>query len=102
MRLTGARIFQHDGAPAHSSRLVQKWFRNIRTEILDWPENSPDLNPIENLWKIVKRKLAKKKPRHLEDMHYWIKMIWCQDITPDSCWKIIESMPRRIKEVIKR
>ncbi len=50
-------IFQQDLAPAHTAKGTKSWFNDNGVTVLDWPENSPDLNPIENLWGTVKRKM---------------------------------------------
>ncbi len=55
-------IFQQDLAPAHSAKATSTWFKDHGIPVLNWPANSPDLNPIENLWGIVKRKMRYARP----------------------------------------
>lgn len=53
-----AETFMQDGAPCHSTKPVREWLQNCAVDYLqDWPANSPDLNPIENAWGLMKRKL---------------------------------------------
>ncbi len=56
-------IFQQDLAPAHTAK---SWFNDHGVTVLDWPANSPDLNPIDNLWGIVKRKMRNKRPKNAD------------------------------------
>ncbi len=93
-------IFQQDLAPAHTAKGTKSWFNNHGVTVLDWPANSPDLNPIENLWGIVKRKIRDTRPNNADDMKATVKETWAS-IPPQQCHKLITSMPRRIEAVIK-
>ena len=92
-------IFQHDLAPAHSAKTTGKWFTDHGITVLNWPANSPDLNPIENLWDIVKRKLRVTRPNTVDELKATIEASWAS-ITPQQCHRLIASMPRLIEAVI--
>jgi len=51
----GGGIIQQDLAPCHTSKMMQKFFKESKLSVLEWPGNSPDLNPIENLWTVIKK-----------------------------------------------
>ncbi|XP_073719128.1 uncharacterized protein [Misgurnus anguillicaudatus] len=95
-------IFQHDGAPCHKAKVITKWLWDQNVEILGpWSGNSPDLNPIENLWSILKRRVDKQKPTNSDKLQEVIMKEWvaiCQDLAQ----KLIKSTPSRIAEVLKQ
>ncbi len=93
-------IFQQDLAPAHTAKGTKSWFNDHGVTVLDWPANSPDLNPIENQWGIVKRKMRDTRPNNADDLKATVKETWAS-IPPQQCHKLITSMPRRIEAVIK-
>ena len=70
-------ILMEDGAPVHRSLLPLKWRQAHGVKKLNWPANSPDLNPIENVWKIVKDLLRHRgRPRNKEDTVQTIQSVW--------------------------
>ena len=91
--------FQQDLAPAHSARSTIRWLEDHGIEVLPWPANSPDLNPMENLWGLVKRRMSKEQPSTQEELKGAIRRAW-NSVTPEDCYHLVSSMPRRIQAVI--
>ncbi len=81
-------IFQQDMAPAHTAKGTKSWFNDHGVTVLDWPANSPDLNPIENLWCIVKRKMRDTRPNNADELKATVKETWAS-IPPQQCHKLI-------------
>ncbi|CAF1341854.1 unnamed protein product [Didymodactylos carnosus] len=52
---------QQDNDPKHRSRVARQFLCNEVPEMIDWPSNSPDINPVENLCSIIKRRVAMRK-----------------------------------------
>jgi transposase len=101
MGMLGATKFLQDGAPCHTSKKVKNFLKENNIDVMDWPGNSPDLNPIENLWAIMKGKL--KKVPNITSMPLLIKaikMMWVRDLPVDLMKKLAHSMPSRLKQCI--
>src|SRR5277367_710223 len=97
----GKRIFQQDNDPKHISNKATKWFEDNNIDVMVWPAQSPDINPIEHLWVHLKKTL-KRYPTPPKGVHeLWERVVeeWNQ-IPPEVCQNLIESMPRRIQAVI--
>ena len=95
-------IFQQDGAPAHTAKLLKEWFRDCAIDILeDWPGNSPDLSPIENLWAIMKQKLRNLDTSSLEKLEAAIKKTW-DELDPQHLKNLADSVPKRLRKVLSR
>jgi hypothetical protein len=95
-------IFQHDNDPKHKAKSVQEWLNKQSFDVLEWPPQSPDLNPIEHLWSIVKRRLNECDSPPKGMLEHWerIESIW-DSIDKETCLKLVKSMPKRIQAVLK-
>ncbi len=69
-------IFQQDLAPVHTAKSTKSWLNDHGVGVLDWPANSPDLNPIKNIWSIVKRKMSSPCWPALDKDIRWAKNPW--------------------------
>ena len=69
------RLLQ-DNDPKHKSRIVKKFLDEEVPEVIDWPSNSPDANPIENLWSVIKRRVEKRGPSNLNELNKFLYDEW--------------------------
>ena len=95
-------IFQQDGAPSHTAKRVFKWLKDNGMKVMEWPAQSPDLNPIENLWLQLLRALSsyEAEPQGMLELWGRVEKEW-NSIPVEACQKLIESMTDRIRAVIK-
>ena len=97
----GSGVFQQDLAPCHTSKQVKKFTNENHIKVLEWPGNSPDLNPIENLWSIRKQRLRTMNCTSKEKLIQALIQVRYKDpqILKD-CSKLVDSMPKRIKMLL--
>jgi transposase len=95
-------VFQQDNDSKHTAHIARQWFKKKRVKVLDWPSQSPDLNPIEHLWRRLKQQLAgyPTKARSIDELWERVEVEW-EKIPAQVCVNLIESMPRRVTAVLK-
>jgi transposase len=94
-------IFQDDNAPCHTARKVKEWYKLNNIHRIEWPAQSPDLNPIENLWHRMGLIISKDKPTTKIGLIESIIKAWNHIITCTELEKLVESMHRRCRDLIE-
>jgi hypothetical protein len=91
--------FLQDNDPKHRSRLVRKWLFTKGVQCIDFPPYSPDLNPIENLWNDLKRRVEQHNATDIEELEHHLRDEW-QATSTDFLANLVDSMPSRCQAVI--
>ena len=103
LKSSNLTVFQHDNDPKHKAKSVQQYLNGKRfpANVLDWPSQSPDLNPIENLWCYLDSKVRERriKPKNLDQLYTVLQDEWAK-IDPRILRNHVLSMPERCKAVI--
>ncbi|KAG0890664.1 hypothetical protein G6F66_012490 [Rhizopus arrhizus] len=100
---TNQFIFVQANDPKHTAKVVSKWLNEQEFHVMKWPPQPPDLNPIENMWQLLKRRLFRNydcPPCGIHELWDRIGHTWYQ-ITAEECQKFIKSMPERCRAVIE-
>ncbi len=99
-RTTQQPVFMQDNAPCHKAKKVMNFLREKEIDTMNWPAQSPDLNPIENVWKLIGERSQQHNPKRADDLWKLLKEEW-EKISPSFCKDLIYSCSRRCAEVIK-
>lgn len=99
MGLCNDFVFQQDNDPKHTSKLLKRFFEENDIQMLSWPSQSPDLNPIENIWDELDRKVPQNKRKSLNEFRTSLFETW-RSIGHEIVEKLIKSIPKRLKLVI--
>jgi len=95
-------IFMQDNAKVHTCQTVSQFLHEKGVEVLDWPPQSPDLNPIEIFWHILKQKRSKKfgTPRFKAELIDQTCQIWSEFDT-EFCIDLTNNLKNRLLQVLK-
>ncbi|CDR17486.1 unnamed protein product [Oncorhynchus mykiss] len=91
-------VFQMDIDPKHTSKVVAKWLKDNKVKVLEWPSQSPDLNPMEDLWAELKKRVRTRRPTNLTQLYQLCQEEWAK-IHPTYCGKLVEGYSTRLTQV---
>lgn len=92
--------FQHDNDPKHASQLIRRFLEDELVPVMKWPSQSPDMNPIENLWEILDTKIRVESYSNRDQLFAALQEAWT-NMDLSIIERLMESMPKRCQEVIK-
>ncbi|KAI4898573.1 hypothetical protein NFI96_009988 [Prochilodus magdalenae] len=99
MKMKRGWVFQHDNDPKHTARATKEWLRKKHFKVLEWPSQSPDLNPIENLWRELKVRVARRQPQNITALEEICMEEWA-NIPATVCANLVKTYRKRLTSVI--
>ncbi|KAK3545503.1 hypothetical protein QTP70_007749 [Hemibagrus guttatus] len=92
-------VFQHDNDPKHIARATKEWLRKKHFKVLEWPSQSPDLNPIENLWRELEIHVAQRQPQTITALEEICMEEWAK-LPATVCKNLVATYRKRLTSVI--
>ncbi|KAK3513197.1 hypothetical protein QTP70_009754 [Hemibagrus guttatus] len=90
---------KQDNDSKHTSKSTSEWLKKNKMKTLEWPSQSPDLNPIEMLWHDLKKVVHARKPSNVAELQQFCKDEWAK-IPPQRCNRLIASYGKRLIAVV--
>ncbi len=98
------RMFQHTNNPKRTVKRVKTWLKTWLDMkciyVLEWPSQSLDLNPIKNLWALLKSQVHDQRPQNMTELEAYCKEKWAS-IPHEMCKRYMTNYQKRLIEVIK-
>ncbi|KAK3514798.1 hypothetical protein QTP70_032196, partial [Hemibagrus guttatus] len=99
LKLKRTWVLQQDNDPKHTSKSTSEWLKKNKMKTLEWPSQSPDLNPIEMLWHDLKKVVHARKPSNVAELQQFCKDEWAK-IPPQRCNRLIASYGKHLIAVV--
>ena len=96
----GNYVFQQDNDPKHTAKINKAYIERRRIPSMDWPSQSPNLNPIENLWSILDTRLKHRRPQSSEELFQMLLAGW-RELPVDLLTTLADSMVNRVRDCIE-
>ena len=99
LKLKRTWVLQQDNDPKHTSKSTSEWLKKNKMKTLEWPSQSPDLNPIEMLWHDLKKAVHARKPSNVAELQQFCIDEWTK-IPPQRCNRLIASYRKCLIAVV--
>ena len=99
LKLNRSWVMQKDNDPKHRSKITTELLQQKKIRLLEWPSQSPDLNPIDMLWHDLKKAVHTRHLKNIAELKQFCKEEWSK-IPPDRCAGLILNYRKRLVEVI--
>ena len=96
LRMGRRFTFQQDNDTKHTATTTQEWLQDKSLNVLEGPSQSPDLNPIEHLWRDLKKLRSDAPPSNLIELERIFREEW-EKLPKYRCAKLLASYPRRLR-----
>ena len=93
-------VFVQDNTPCHVPKSVKIFLSDEGVTVMEWPAQSPDMNPIEKVWKFLNEIAKEKNPGNVEELWTNFKGEW-EKISVDKCKTLIRSCSKKCQSVIE-
>ena len=91
-------VFQMDNDPKYTSKVVAKCLKDNKVNILEWPSQSTNFNPRENVWAELKKRVRARRTTNLTPLHQLRQEEWAK-LQPNYCGKLVEGYPKCLNQV---
>ncbi len=92
-------VMQQDNDPKYTSKSTSEWLKKNKIKVLEWPNQSPDLNPIEMLRNDLKQSSHVRKLSNVAELKQFCKEEWAK-VPPQRCERLIASYCKRLIAVV--
>ncbi|KAK3562781.1 hypothetical protein QTP86_008381 [Hemibagrus guttatus] len=99
LKLKRTWVLQQGNDSKHISKSTSEWLNKNKMKTLEWPSQSPDLNPIEMLWHDLKKVVHAQKPSNVAELQQFCKDEWAK-IPPQRCNRLNASYRKRLIAVV--
>ncbi len=99
LKLKRTWTMQQDNDTKLTTKSTSEWLTKNKIKVLEWPNQSPDLNPIEMLWHDLKTVHSCSKPSNVTELKQFCKEEWAK-IPPQRCERLIARYHKRLIAVV--